>query len=163
MHCWRHGITASMLSLLLPYQFSITAVIIMIGSFEFTVLMVRLVVSVNLSKKKHTCRACRGHLSFMSPWSALIGFSLRCRLQRTSTMRRYIAPEVKEMVVKLALVHKYRYKKFKRITGVSMWSIKGLKALYLRTGEVVQKRVVDGRPCTLNGFEASVSESRSRY
>jgi transposase len=78
-------------------------------------------------------------------------------------MRRYIAPEVKEMVVKLALVRKYRYKKIKRITGVSVRSIKRLKALYLCTGEVVRKRVVDGRPRTLNGFEASVSESLSQY
>ena len=35
-------------------------------------------------------------------------------------MRRYIAPEVKEMVVKLALVPKYRYKKIKWITSVSV-------------------------------------------
>ena len=69
----------------------------------------------------------------------LVSRSLRRRLQHTNTMRQYLAPEVKEMVVKLALVRgKYRYKKIKRITGVSVGSIKRLKALYLRTGEAVQ-------------------------
>jgi len=71
-------------------------------------------------------------------------------------MRRHIPIALKELVLKLVLVRNYKYKKIQRITGVSVRTIKRLRSLYRRTGEVVQKRVVDGRPRVLNGFEASV-------
>ena len=72
-------------------------------------------------------------------------------------MRRYIPPEIKRLALKLAIVRKYRYKKIFRITGVSVRSIKRIRALYRRTGDVVARRIVDGRPRILNGFEASVN------
>ena len=53
----------------------------------------------------------------------------------------------------------YTYKKIRQITGVSVRTIKRLRSLYRRTGDIIQKRVVDGRPRVLNGFEASVRDT----
>ena len=61
-------------------------------------------------------------------------------------MRRYIPPEIKRLALKLAIVRKYRYKKIFRITGVSVRSIKRIRPLYQCTGDVVARRIVDGRP-----------------
>ena len=73
-----------------------------------------------------------------------------------SNMRQHISIDLKELVVKPAIVRGYQCKKIRRITGISVRSIKHVKALYLQTGEVVERRVVDGRPHILNSFEASV-------
>jgi transposase len=71
-------------------------------------------------------------------------------------MRRHIPPEIKRLVLRLAIIRKYPYKKILRITGVGARSIMRIRSLYRRTGNVVAKRIVDGRPRILNGFEVSV-------
>ena len=65
--------------------------------------------------------------------------------------------ELKKVALHLALVKGYKYKKIRKITGISERSTRCLCALYQHTGDVVQRRVVDGRPRVLNGFELSVS------
>ena len=72
-------------------------------------------------------------------------------------MRRHISAELKKVALRLAVVKGYKYKKIRKITGISERSIQRLVALHRHTGVVVRKRMVDGRPRILNGFELSVS------
>jgi transposase len=60
------------------------------------------------------------------------------------------------MALRLAVVKGYKHKKIRSITGISERTMRRLCALHRRTGDVVQKRTVDGRPRILNGFELSV-------
>ena len=72
-------------------------------------------------------------------------------------MRRHISVELKKVALRLALVKGYKYKKIRKIMRISERSTRCLCALYQHTGDVVRRRVVDGRPRVLNGFELSVS------
>jgi hypothetical protein len=55
------------------------------------------------------------------------------------------------------VVHGCKYKEIHKITGVSVPTIKRIRALHRRTGYVVKKRVIDGGPRLLNGFHISAS------
>ena len=52
---------------------------------------------------------------------------------------------------------RYKYKKIRRT--ISERTTQRLRVLHRHTGDVVQKRTVDGRPRILNGFEISVDGS----
>ena len=71
-------------------------------------------------------------------------------------MRRYISADIKKLALRLALVHGYKYKKIRHLTGVSERTIMRIRALHRRIGDVVNTRGVNGRPRSLNGYEASV-------
>jgi len=77
-------------------------------------------------------------------------------------MRRHISVETKRLILRLAVVNGYRYKKIKDITGVSIRTIDHLERLrtwHRRIGDVVYRRAVDGQPRLLNGLELSFLES----
>jgi hypothetical protein len=76
-------------------------------------------------------------------------------------MRRHISAELKKVALRLAVVKGYKYKKIRRIPEISEISkrtTQRLRALHRHTGDVVQRRTVDGRPRILNGFEISVDD-----
>ena len=73
-------------------------------------------------------------------------------------MRQHISSDIKRLVLRLATVHGYKYKKICEISGVSERTTKHICALHRRTGDVVKKRVIDGGPRLLNGFHISVNQ-----
>ncbi|KAF8218727.1 hypothetical protein L208DRAFT_1348078 [Tricholoma matsutake] len=74
-------------------------------------------------------------------------------------MRWHISTDIKQLVLRLATVCGYKYKKIHEISGVSERTTKHICALHQRTGDVVKKGVVDGGPHLLNGFHISFLES----
>ena len=76
----------------------------------------------------------------------------------TITMRRHISRDIKRLVLRLATVRGYKYKKIREISGVSERTTKRICALYRQTGDVVKKRTIDGGPRLLNGFHISVNQ-----
>ena len=72
------------------------------------------------------------------------------------TMGRHISEDTKMQALRLSLVLGFKDKKIREITRVSEWTIKRVRSLYRRTGCVVQKKDIDGRPRSLNGFHISV-------
>ena len=68
------------------------------------------------------------------------------------TMRWHISTDIKWLVLQLATIHGYKYKKIHEISGVSERTTKHICALHQQTGDVVKKRIVDGGPCLLNSF-----------
>jgi hypothetical protein len=73
----------------------------------------------------------------------------------TITMRQHISRDIKWLVLRLATVRGYKYKKIHEISGVSERTTKHICALYWQTGDVVKKRTIDGGPRLLNGFHIS--------
>ena len=61
-------------------------------------------------------------------------------------MQQHISAELKKVALRLAVVKEYKYKKIWAITGISERTTQRLRALYHGTGDVIQKRTVDGRP-----------------
>jgi transposase len=78
-------------------------------------------------------------------------------------MRRHISAELKKVALRLAVVRGYKYKKIRKITGISERTTQRVRALHRRTGDVVQRRTVNGRPRILNGFEISVGDLVLRH
>ncbi|PPR00338.1 hypothetical protein CVT24_004359 [Panaeolus cyanescens] len=62
------------------------------------------------------------------------------------------------MILKLSLIHGYKQKKIRTITGVSIRSIKRIRTNWRRTGAVIQIPAVKGRCRILNAFEVSFLE-----
>ena len=81
--------------------------------------------------------------------------------KNTITMRRHISTDIKRLVLRLATVREYKYKKMREISGVSERTTKRICALHRRTGDVVKKRIIDGGPRLLNGFHISVNATSS--
>ena len=81
----------------------------------------------------------------------------RC-CKTTITMRRHISTDIKRLVLRLATVRGYKYKKIHEISGVSVRTTKRICALHRQTGDVVKKRIIDGGPRLLNGFHISVNQ-----
>ena len=74
------------------------------------------------------------------------------------TMRQHISTDIKRLVLRLATVCGYKYKKIHEVSGVSERTTKHICALHQRTGDVVKKRIVDSGPCLLNSFHISVNQ-----
>jgi transposase len=74
------------------------------------------------------------------------------------TMRRHILADIKRLVLRLATVHGYKYKKIHEILGVSERTTKHICARHRQIGDVGKKRTIDGGPCLLNGFHISVHQ-----
>jgi len=75
-----------------------------------------------------------------------------------SHMRRHISVELKRVALRLALVRRYKYKRIRQITGISERTTQRIRALYRDIGDVARRRMVNGRPRILNGFEISVAD-----
>jgi hypothetical protein len=72
-------------------------------------------------------------------------------------MGRHASVEPKKVPSCLPLINGYQYKKIRKTTaGTSERTTQRLCALHRRTGDVVQRRIVDGQPQILNGSALSV-------
>jgi hypothetical protein len=101
----------------------------------------------------------------------LFGYlSINCHLCRLAEIEPSIRPPTIIQVettyfcgtLRLAVVRGYKYKKIRKITGISEGTTQHVRALHRRTGDavvtLVQRRTVDGRPRILNWFEISVDD-----
>ena len=69
----------------------------------------------------------------------------------------YISPEVKKVVLWMALVNVMKYSEIWKLTTVSKWATSRLCNLYCQTSHVICKQYADGHSQILNRFEASVT------
>ncbi|CDO68599.1 hypothetical protein BN946_scf184996.g30 [Trametes cinnabarina] len=73
-------------------------------------------------------------------------------------MRCHISKELKDLALKMSLVHGLPDKKIKRYTGISIRALKCLRQTYRETGETVRTPVCSGRPRNLDALNANFLE-----
>ncbi|CDO71087.1 hypothetical protein BN946_scf184844.g91 [Trametes cinnabarina] len=73
-------------------------------------------------------------------------------------MRCHISKELKDLALKMSLVHGLPDKKIKRYTGISIRALKRLRQTYRETGETVRTPVCSGRPRNLDALDANFLE-----
>ncbi|CDO74243.1 hypothetical protein BN946_scf185031.g8 [Trametes cinnabarina] len=74
-------------------------------------------------------------------------------------MRCHISKELKDLALKMSLVHGLPDKKIKRYTGISIRALKRLRQTYRETGETVRTPVCSGRPRNLDALDANFLEA----
>jgi transposase len=72
--------------------------------------------------------------------------------------RRSIAPEVKELILRMASQTEMSQREIRTLTGVSERAQRHLKKLFDRTGEVARQAFPAGRPHLLTSIDAMFLE-----